>query len=78
VNAAARKARAQLAANIRWANCGDRTAATQAARDAARDVYLRRVDPDGQMDPADRAKKAASLRAADMARARLAKFNKTN
>jgi len=76
VNAAARKARAQLAAHTRWATCDDRTAATRAARDAAWDRWLRQVDPDGVLHPVERAKRARNARAAAMARMALARHSK--
>jgi hypothetical protein len=63
--------RAQVAANARWANCTDRTAATAAARQAAENRWDRLVDPDGTLDPVERAKRAQSARKAEMARLNL-------
>lgn len=63
--------RAQVAAHARWAKCTDRTAATAAARQAADSRWERLVDPDGTLDPAERAKRAQSARNAEMARLNL-------
>ena len=63
--------RAQVAAHARWAKCTDRTAATAAAREAAENRWERLVDPDGTLDPAERAKRALSARKAEMARLNL-------
>jgi hypothetical protein len=63
--------RATVAAHARWAKCTDRTAATAPAREAAENRWERLVDPDGTLDPAERAKRAESARKADMARLNL-------
>ena len=66
------KLRAQIAANARWANTADRSAATAKARQAARDRFDKMVDPDGVLTPEERAKRAASARKAHMQKMALA------
>ena len=48
--------RHQIAANESWAHTVDRSARTQAARDAFRAKFEDQVDPDRVMDPQTRAK----------------------
>ncbi|MEH0829579.1 hypothetical protein, partial [Micromonospora sp. CPCC 205714] len=55
---------ARLAASERWAREPDRAAATAPARAAFADRFARQVDPDGTLDPAERARRAASARRA--------------
>lgn len=57
-------AHASVAANTRWAHEPDRTAATAKARQALADKFEHEVDPDGVLDPAERAKRAANARRA--------------
>lgn len=57
-------ANASIAANTRWAHEPDRTAATAAARTALADRFERDVDPDGVLDPAERAKRARNAKRA--------------
>ncbi|MEH1013064.1 hypothetical protein V6U90_08125 [Micromonospora sp. CPCC 206060] len=59
---------AKLAAHLKWAKCDDRTTATAAARKAFLDRFEREVDPDGTLDPADRATRAAHAKSAYYAR----------
>lgn len=59
---------ARIAASERWAHTHDRNAATAPARDARWQRYLDRVDPEGILDPAERARAAEHLRRADMSR----------
>jgi hypothetical protein len=59
---------AQIAAHEKWAATDDRTAATAAARAAFTDRFEREVDPDGQLDPAERARSAESKRRAHFRR----------
>ena len=66
------KLRAQIAANTRWANTADRSAATAKARQAALDRYDKMVDPEGILAPEERAKRAASARKAHMQKMALA------
>lgn len=56
-----------MAAHYSWASTADRTARTAAARRAAADRFERQVDPDGTMEPAERAKRATNLRKAHFA-----------
>lgn len=65
---AERKLRAQLAAHTSWANTRDRTARTAAGTKAMLDKFERQVDPDGTLDPAERALRAASARKAHFSR----------
>lgn len=60
--------RGQLAAHTSWARTPDRAARTAAARQAAMGRFEREVDPDGTLTPAERAKRAESLRKAYFAR----------
>lgn len=59
-----RSLRARVAAHTRWANTTDRAAATAAARQGMQDRFDRQVDPDGVLDPAERATRAESARKA--------------
>lgn len=59
---------AKVAAHTRWANTIDRTAATAKARQAFADRFERDVDPDGTLDPLERAKRAANARRAHFQR----------
>lgn len=59
-----RTLRAKLAAHTRWANTDDPTEATAPARQAFRDRFEREVDPDGVLDPDERARRAESARKA--------------
>jgi hypothetical protein len=61
---AERALRGRLAAHTSWANTSDRTARTEAARQAFRDRFEREVDPDGVLDPVERAKRAEHARQA--------------
>lgn len=63
-----RKLRASLAAHTSWANTEDRTARTAAGRRAMLDKFEQQVDPDGTLDPVERAKRAESARKAHFAR----------
>lgn len=74
---AERRLRARLAANARWAKTDDRAAATQAARDGLTAKFEREVDPDGALDPRERARRVENARAAHMNRMRLARSRKT-
>ncbi|MGA5306503.1 hypothetical protein [Micromonospora taraxaci] len=58
---------ASLAAQVKWASCPDRTAATAAARAAFAERWERVVDPDGTLDPTTRAERAAEARRAHYA-----------
>lgn len=65
---ALRTLRARTAAHVSWANTSDRTARTAAGTRALLDKFEREVDPDGTLDPAERALRAASARKAHFAR----------
>jgi len=66
--AAQRRMHAQIAANTRWAMEPDRSAATQAARDARLAKFEAEVDPDGDLNPTVRRERAIALRRAHMQR----------
>ena len=59
-----RSLRGQIAVNTSWANTSDRSARTAPARSAFLERFEREVDPDGVLDPADRAKRAEHARRA--------------
>lgn len=59
---------ASIAAHTRWANTVDRTIATAKARQAFADRFEREVDPDGLLDPFERAKRATNARRAHFQR----------
>lgn len=59
---------ARIAAATRWAHEPNRADATKAGRNAFASKFEREVDPDGILDPAERAKRAASLRSAYFSR----------
>ncbi len=60
--------RGQIAANTRWGRTPDRAAATAPGRAAFLDKFDREADPDGNLDPAVRAKLAENLRKAHFQR----------
>jgi hypothetical protein len=61
-----RALRARLAAHISWARTEDPKARTAAARQAFADRFDRLVDPDGVLEPGERARRAEHLRKAHM------------
>lgn len=61
---AQRKLRAQIAAHTRHAKVADPSETTAAARAAFLSKFEREVDPDGTLDPVERARRAAHLRKA--------------
>lgn len=63
-----RRLRAQIAAHESWARTEDRSARTAPARQAALDRFERQVDPDGRLDPAERARCVRAGRKAHFAR----------
>lgn len=63
-----RSMRSRIANHVRWANCDDRAAATQPARDAFRDRWLDQVDPNRVLPAAERAKRADHAMRAHMTR----------
>jgi hypothetical protein len=58
---------ARTNAHLRWAFEPDRSAATAAARQAFQDRFEVFVDPDGALEPTERAKRAKNLRSAHYA-----------
>src|SRR5581483_10615550 len=60
--------RGRIGAHASWANTADRAARTQPARDAFHLRFEREVDPDGVLDPAERARRAEHAEKAYMAR----------
>jgi hypothetical protein len=72
LTAAERTMRASLAANISWANTDDREARTRKAREAQFTKYEKKVDPEGELTPEERHRRAESLRRAHMTRMALA------
>jgi hypothetical protein len=55
---------AQIAAHMSWAHCENRTARTAPARAAMDAKFEKMVDPNGELLPAERAKRAANARQA--------------
>lgn len=64
---AERSLRASIASHSKWAHT-DPTEGTKAARAAFLDRFDREADPDGTLDPAERARRAAHLRSAHFKR----------
>ena len=58
----------RIGAHVSWARTPDRTKRTQPARDAFDARFEREVDPDGTLDPVERALRAAAARKAYFAR----------
>jgi hypothetical protein len=56
--------RSRIGAHASWAGTADRSARTAPARKALNDKFDREVDPDGQLTPAERARRAESARKA--------------
>jgi len=69
---AQRVLRARLAAHVSWANTADRAARTKPAADAFLMRFEREVDPDGQLDAAERQERATSAKKAYFQRLALA------
>lgn len=67
-----RTIRAQIAAHTLWAHTDDRAAHTAPARQAFLDRFELEVDPDGTLDPAERARRAENARKAHYKRMALA------
>ncbi len=62
----------QIGAHISWALTPDRSARTARAREQFLDRFQREVDPEGNLPPAERARRAQHLRKAYFARLALA------
>jgi hypothetical protein len=60
--------RGQIAAHESWARTEDRSARTAPARRAALDKFELEVDPDGKLQPAERARRAEHARKAHFKR----------
>lgn len=60
--------RGRIAAYEKWARTGNRTAATAPARAGLDAKFVAEVDPDGTLDPADRARRVAAKRKAHFTR----------
>lgn len=67
LTASQRTQRARIAANARWSQ-QDGAAGTQAARSAFLDRFERQVDPTGELDPRERARRAESAKRAHFQR----------
>lgn len=65
---AERSLRGQLAVHQSWANTPDRPARTRKAREAFNKKFEDEVDPDRELLPAERAKRAENARKAYFAR----------
>ena len=65
---AERSIRGTIAVHESWANTPDRTKRSQPGRDAFRQSFEDKVDPDRKLDPAERAKRAESAYKAHFAR----------
>ena len=63
-----RRIAAQVAAHTRWAHTADRQAATAPARAAFIERFERQVDPNNELDPAERARRAESAKKAHFLR----------
>jgi hypothetical protein len=63
-----RRIAAQVAAHTRWAHTADRQAATAAARSKFLERFEREVDPNNELDPAERARRAESAKKAHFLR----------
>ena len=59
---AQRAQRASIAAHESWARTENRSARTAPARNALFEKFERRIDPDGILPPAERAKPAENVR----------------
>lgn len=59
-----RRLHAQAAAHTRWSREDDRQAATGKARAAFIDRFEKEVDPDGVLEPGERARRAESAKKA--------------
>jgi hypothetical protein len=67
----------RIGAHTSWANTPNRNARMAPARAGFMAKFERQVDPDGVMDPADRAKAAESAMKAHMSQLRLIRMAKS-
>lgn len=63
-----RSLRARMAAHTKWADTHDPSAETEPARAAFLDRFERHVDPNGELDPAERARRAEHAKKAHFTR----------
>lgn len=68
VNPTERALISRIAAHSKWADTTDRSAATAPARQAFIERFERQVDPDGTLDPRERAVRAEHARKAHYTR----------
>lgn len=61
-----RAMRGRMGAHLSWANTADPAKRTKPGRDAFLARFEREVDPDNELDPAERARRATSARKAYM------------
>jgi hypothetical protein len=61
---AERALHSRAASHVRWSRETDRTKATEPARAGMQAKFEKQVDPDGVLDPVDRARRAESARKA--------------
>jgi hypothetical protein len=66
----AKNINARIAAEISWARTHDRSARTRPAREAFLKRFEREVDPDGQLSPDERRRRAEHAKRAYMLRLR--------
>ena len=71
-----RTQRARIAAHARWSR-QDGASGTQAARSAFMDRFYRLVDPDNQLDPAERERRAESAKREHFQRMAYARHRKS-
>ena len=78
MDAAGRKLRAQIAANTRWAHHDSRSemVKVRAASPGQVEYWEAKLDPDGELDPKERRRRAGNARNAYMQRLALSKKRK--
>lgn len=72
-----RSQRARIAARAKWA-AHDGSQGTQAAREAFLSRFERQVDPEGRLDPAERARRAESAKREHFQRLAYARHRKAS
>jgi hypothetical protein len=68
ITRAERSLRGKIAVHTSWANTPDRAARTAPGRKAALEKFEHEVDPDGILEPAERARRAEHARKAHFTR----------
>lgn len=71
------RVRAKIAAQSRWSDPAARVEQSEASRRALRERFARKVDPDGELSPDERAKLVDSAIRAHVNRMVAARLNKT-